>query len=468
MPAKDAHAVRIFTLLTVIASTLSLYWPNQAPAAAPKNTPPVDLTPNIVAGDLQQVKLLFELDGKLTLKAESAGPITTPVKVKAQLVYDEKTLAAAAPPKTTWPASAVRYYETAQATITFAEGTVQPTLRSDRRIVAVSSASADDVVLYSPLGPLDRDELDLINTPANSTLLDGLLPRRTVSVGETWKVSPELLTALLGLDRVNSQSVTCKLERVERNAAVVHATGPVSGASGGVSSEMTVAAKFTFDLTRKRINWFAMSIKEKRAVGHAQPGIEATARIQMSLAARTTVPTLHADVLGDLNLTADTASRLLEFRSPSGGFELLLDRTWHVMIERQDVSILRLVDRGDLLAQCNISALPPIDEGEQFTIIDFQEDVKRALDANFGEFVAASESLTDGGLHVMRVVATGTISDLAIEWAYYHLSDDQGRRASSVFTYESELADRFAAADQAVTSSFRFVDPPPTKDAESK
>ncbi len=179
----------------------------------------------------------------------------------------------------------------------------------------------------------------------------------------------------------------------------------------------------------------------------------------MATSPRSLVPTLHPDVLADLNLKADPASRLLEFRSPNGGFELLLDRNWHVMVERQDVSILRLVDRGDLVAQCNVSALAPIDSKEQFTMIDFQNDVKRALDADFGEFLAASESLTDSGLHVMRVVASGNISDLSIEWVYYHLSDDQGHRASCVFTYETDLVDRFAAADQAVISSFRFVVP---------
>ena len=114
-------------------------------------------------------------------------------------------------------------------------------------------------------------------------------------------------------------------------------------------------------------------------------------------------------MLADLNLKPDEPARLLEFRSPAGGFELLLDRRWHVMIEREDVSVLRMVDRGDLIAQANISALPPLEQGEAFTIVDFQQDVKRALADHFGEFVTASESVTDSGLHVMRVVTTGKI-----------------------------------------------------------
>jgi len=90
--------------------------------------------------------------------------------------------------------------------------------------------------------------------------------------------------------------------------------------------------------------------------------------------------------------------------------------------------------------------------------VDFQEDIKRALEGKFGEVVTATESVSDSGLHTMRVVVVGTVSDIPIHWIYYHMSNGQGRRASCVFTYESDLADRFGAEDQAVTSSFLFVE----------
>ena len=171
------------------------------------------------------------------------------------------------------------------------------------------------------------------------------------------------------------------------------------------------------------------------------------------------VPALHDSVLADLNLELNQPAKLLEFRSPNGGFELLLDRQWHVMIEREDVSVLRMVDRGDLIAQCNLSSLPTLEKGETFSLVDFQQDIQRALATHFGEFVTASETVTDDGVHVMRVVTTGKEkeSSLAIDRVYYHLTDSQGRRASAVFTHESDLAERFGAADQAAISSFRFT-----------
>jgi hypothetical protein len=148
----------------------------------------------------------------------------------------------------------------------------------------------------------------------------------------------------------------------------------------------------------------------------------------------------------------------LEFKSDNAGFQMLVGRTWHVMIDRQDVAVMRFVDRGDLIAQCNLSQLPELAENEPFAMEQFQQDIKRILDENFGEFVTASESQNDEGLHVMRVVASGTVSDLPIHWVYYHIRNPAGRRASCVFTMEANLVDRFEGADHSLISSFQFTE----------
>ncbi len=455
LPIHDLPVPRIVRFCLIITAPLCLLQAQVNPALAGSPAAKSDLTPKRVVGELCHVRVQFELDGELTLKADGENPAKSPVKVKAQLAYDEKTLQMDAAGRAA--SSTVRHYESAQATIEYRQGALQPRLREDRRIVAVSAPGPHDVILYSPLGPLDHDELDLIDVPANSALIDVLLPGRPVGVGETWSLQTDWLAPLLGLDAVHTSSIACKLDRVEKHLATVHVQGTISGSVDGVASEMTLAAKLGFDTQLKRITWYAMSLREKRAVGHAHPGLEATARVQLTVQPRSQVPALHADILADLPLTADPASQLLEFRSPTGGFELLADRRWHVLIERPDVSVLRMVERGDLIAQVNISALPPLEEGETFTIVDFQQDVQRALDKHFGEFITASESITDTGLHVMRVETTGQTNGLAIAWIYYHVSDDTGRRLACVFTCESALAERFAAVDQSLVSSLRLV-----------
>lgn len=456
MPVNDSPTRIIRRFCLIIVSLLCLWQLQVNPALAADRPAEADLTSALVPGETCRVKVLYELDGELKLKVEGGLPAKSPVKVNAQLVYDEKMLAL--DPSQSRANSAVRHYESAQAAIVYREGTVQPQLREDRRIVAVQAASAQDVILYSPLGPLDRDELDLIDVPANSALIDALLPARQMTVGQTWKLEVDWLAPLVALDAVHQSNLVCKLDRVEKNLAMIHIQGNVSGSVGGVSSEIGLAAKLSFDLKAKRVTWYAMTLKENRAIGHAHPGLEATARIQMAIQPASNVPNLHPDMLADLHLQADEPARLLEFRSRAGGFELLTDRRWHVLIEREDVSVLRMVEGGDLIAQANLSALAPLESGETFTIIDFQQDVKRALTDHFGQFVTASESVTDNGLRLMRVVTTGKVDDLPIDWVYYHIMDDAGHRLSCVFTYESALSDRFAAVDQSLLSSLRFVE----------
>ena len=195
------------------------------------------------------MKVLFELDGELTLQSQGKqGAAKTPVQVQAQLVYHEKAVAIdGGEPRVT---RAVRHYETARATIQYKEGAVRPLLRDDRRIVALALEQAPEAVLYSPLGPLDQDELDLISVPANSALVNSLLPGRAVGVGETWKLKCDWLAALVGIDAIHQDEVTCKLDRVEKGQAIVHLQGTVGGAAEGVSSDIGLAAKYSYDIKR--------------------------------------------------------------------------------------------------------------------------------------------------------------------------------------------------------------------------
>ncbi len=295
------------------------------------------------------------------------------------------------------------------------------------------------MVLFSPLGPLDRDELDLITVPANSAMVDALLPNRLVAVGETWKLDTDWLAPLLGLDAVHRSTVVCKLDRVEKNLAIVHAREPSAVRRTGVSSEITLAAKYSFDTQLKRITWYAMTLKEKRAVGHAHPALEATARVQMAIEKAVQRADSAPERAGRPELKADEPARLLEFRSPSRRLRAAAGPP----LARDDRAggRERPADGGpgDLIAQSNISALPPLEKGETFSHRGFPAGREAGLGRPFRRI---RHGLGIGHRQRPARHAGGhdrQDSELSIDWVYYHLTDDQGRRASCVFTYESEL-----------------------------
>ena len=75
-------------------------------------------------------------------------------------------------------------YRRADAAIRIDKDGVKPTLTSNRCLVGVK-VEGSTVTMFSPEGPLSRDELDLIDLQGNSLLLDRLLPLERVAIGDT-------------------------------------------------------------------------------------------------------------------------------------------------------------------------------------------------------------------------------------------------------------------------------------------
>ena len=413
-----------------------------------------DLKPSQSLGKFQRVKVVLEVNGKLKLNAAGSSVSKLPIKVKGELLYDERMLAAVPGQR-----KHARYYHRAQATIEVQRTRKQTELPENRRLI-VSQQRTQSLKLYSPMGPLSRDSLELVGIQGSSAVVDQLLPAHRVDIGESWSNDDATIGALLGLEAVLQNDVKSTMRKVEGPIVIVKMQGSVSGAVGGVSADIKLDAIYNFDRDLGQVTWLAMSIKEHRAIGHAEPGIDATARLRIALAPIDNSPALTDDALADLPLEFHEGSELVELHSQEGGFRFLHARGWQVMVDRHDVSILRLVQRGDLIAQCNASNLPPLKPDQQLQLAAFQADIQRALGDKFGQFTEGSRSSTEAGLRVLRTVVSGVVSELPIQWTYYHLSNKTGRQVSLVFTLDARLVERFADADQMLVESFRFVDLP--------
>ena len=233
-----------------------------------------DLQPVLPADSITRVEIVLQVGGEALLVSEGKKT-SLPMSVVANLAYDERLL-----PGGTSAARvrAVRYYDTANVAIKMATGGQKPSLRADRRLIVASSDKAA-VELVSPAGPLSRDELDLIELPGSSLLIDQLLPTGPVAIGDTWTHSADLLAGLLGLDATSDVEVTSRLEQVADGLAKVVLTGSLRGAATGVGTQIELKAKYNFDLQSKRINYFALLVKEKRSVGHVGPGLDVVAKL---------------------------------------------------------------------------------------------------------------------------------------------------------------------------------------------
>ena len=440
-----------FSLLrgAVFAMTacVSLIWTTTSKGAA------ANLSSARKSGDMDRVEVALDVGGTLKMVGEN-GIEKLKMSASGTAKYHEKLFQRATPE---WDRlRVVREYEEARATIQVNEHTTTPALRKERASIVVAGHEKG-LQLFGVDGPLSRDELDLIELPCNTAILDELLPGKEVSAGQTWEHSAELTAALLGLDAAGVSDLKSKMIKVEGNAATVEMNGEVQGAIKGVTTKIEVKARYKFDLKSKRITWLGLLLKEDRSIGHVGPGMEITAKLQITIQPGAKQEKLAA--MTDAESLKELAPEyaMLEYEPPKGYYRLLYDRRWHVMTDEPNLVSMRMIDRGELLAQAKVSTPAGTSHNATPTIQAFQQEIQKSLDDEFGEFVESTTTQNSLGVITHRVVVRGVVSELPIEWRYYLLVGPDGRQVVVAFTLEETLAERFGTSDEELVDYLEFT-----------
>ena len=377
-----------------------------------------------------------------------------PLSVDGALEYDERTL-----PADSKEIRAVRHYRQTSGKVIVNQRQFLPKLHDDRRLVLVTCRSGN-VKLRGLQGALTREELELVDVQANSLLLDQLLPPQSVQIQQSWPLDAELLTALFRLDATQSAEGAATLERVAGQQAIIALDGIIDGTAADVPTRIQFEGAATFDLQRRGLSQVDVTFKERRRISGAQPGIDARSRLRVELAAVDRPAELSDDALA--GLLEHSSGDLIRFVPRQGVFTIHHDPRWRVISDSPRLAVLRLLDRGDVVAQGNLSLLPSLPAGKQLSLDAYRRDVEKTLKSYKGQVAQVEQRKTDNNLTLLRVSAVGTIQELSVEWVYLHLSNDKGQRVSCVFTLESKMADRFHGAELELVSGLQFGEPEKT------
>jgi hypothetical protein len=447
---KRSHVLPLFSYALAVVSCTAVL-------AASDSASRITLRSQRKPGQTDRVVVKLEVGGK-TRYTDNDKPKTEKMSVVCDLDYFEKTLVVPDDAGATW--RAVRDYKVAAAEVKVGEDGFKPALEQQHQLIVAETAK-QETLLFSPNGNLARDELDAIEVPGNSLLLDLLLPDKPVKVGDHWPHSAELMAAILGLDEVAKTTVESTLAEATIDVARFTFKGRVEGASYGVSTAVEVQGKYRFNRRTGRIDWLAMLAKEDRNSSFVADGVDAVSRLQVIVTSAEEPASLSEPALAKLTLKATPQLAHLSYKSPDGSWRCLQDRRWYVIHQRANspVAVFRLLDRGMLAGQCNVSSLPARAPDKLVSLEEFQADVRQALGKSFGELVDAGQSANDADYRLYRVAVSGTSSEIAMRWVYYLVTDPLGRQAALTFTVEQELAERFGDADKAMVQSLRFSEP---------
>jgi hypothetical protein len=405
-------------------------------------------------GQIDRVKVQLKVSGEM-INIVDRKEQREKMSVDCDLDYDEKTLEI--PTNDENISRSIRSYNKAEAAIKVGDMNFKPILGPERTLI-VDEITPQTVLLFSPRGPLTYKELELIDVQADSLLMDRFLPDKPVAVGDAWKHSEKLMAQLLGLDEVGQTDVQSVLKEVTDQVARFEMSGKVAGAIDGVTSEVEIQARYRFILRNKRIDWLGMRILEQRRSSPVSDGFNTVAILQVNIVPEGQTARLSEAELKDLPMRSTPELTKLYHVSKQGGWEVTHDRNWYIFRDKQDLAILRRLEKGEVIAQGHISSLPQAKPDKLVSLEDFQADVKKALAKEFKEFVEAGQTVDEANRRVLRVVLRGVASDLPIMWIYYHIADQQGRQMACVFTFEEKYADLFGKTDQKLIDSLQFIE----------
>lgn len=402
-------------------------------------------------GDQWQIALELKLAGDLLVR--SGDKITTlNLSAVARHQFPERALDVDAEGKL---ARVARHYDVAQASITVHGATTQRTLRPERRL-QVAQVIRAETVTYAPYGPLTREEHELTGQHLDTLAIAGLLPSDEVELGESWEPTPATVQAICGLDGLISHELKCKLSKADATRALISISGPVVGITGGSEVTIEVAAELVFDPRTEHWTSLDWKQKEERTHGPVSPAskTEATTTVRRTFPAK--AESLADGIVNNLPATPDEGLLYLIFRDAKGRWEFLYDRNWHVVAQTEQYIVLRVLDRGELVGQLNVTPLPRMKPGQHISVDELRKIATDVPGLKINQILQTGEVPAEKGHWIYRISVAGQSDDTPVVQNFYAVAGPEGEQVLLSFTTEVAQVERLGGRDLAIVSTVSF------------
>lgn len=363
---------------------------------------------------------------------------------------------------------AVRKFQSADMVTSVGDHKTEVKLPNQARVI-VSEGYREGIRHYCPSLKLDRDSIDLLELPGDPLVLAALLPLQAVDLDEEWIPSDWVMQMLTGIEAVESSELTCKLTAANSVSAKISFNGKVKGQRFGANTEVDVKGTLIFDLRTNHVARTQAIYTIKADVGTVYPGLEIVVSSNLVRNIAQNDESFTADLLNSIPLEPEENSLELQYAVPQWGVTLNHGRNWHLyqaVFDTPDpVAILRLVEHGSLVCQCNFSPQLKAAPGQDVPIDQFEADIQRSLGDNFKKVLETEEIPTNDGRSIYRVSVEGEQEYKGVKggvlipmnWIYYLVSDQTGNQISFVFAVEKPLVEQLNRRDVDIVKSLRFV-----------
>lgn len=406
-------------------------------------------------GDCFRITIALSISGKL----KSAGPDGK---------VDELSLAASASHRyAEWVESAdaqgvitktIRGYEQCESTANLPGVTTKRMLGKERRVVVVQKEQAGPL-LYSTAGPLTRDELDVAAGQFDTMALPGLLPGKAVNLHESWPIAPAIVQSICLFDGLTKHSLAGKLLEVKGNDAIFAVEGEAEGVEVGAVVKLKLNIRGTFDLTTKRITKLTAEEVDNREQGPVAPACSVTAKLELSRVAvvEPTELTVADRATAPKGTTIPVNLTQIRYEDPAGKYSILHGREWHVVAATREQVLLRLVERGEFVAQATILNWKDAKMGEHSTPAEIKDAISRQPGWAAEKLLEDGEIASDRGRWLYRLVAEGKQDETEVRQGFHLLAGPKGQQVVMTVIARKERAERIGTKDVELINAIEFA-----------
>jgi len=128
--------------------------------------------------------------------------------------------------------------------------------------------------------------------------------------------------------------------------------------------------------------------------------------------------------------------------------------------------VLRLMDRGDFVAQATVTAWAKTDPGKHMSGEDFQEEIANTPGWDADQVLQVGELPLEKGNWGYRISALGQLDGMKVMQNFYLVAGLQGEQMVLSFTMKQSMVDKLGTRDLSLVSGLEF--PSSSKDEPEK
>ncbi len=352
----------------------------------------------------------------------------------------------------------VRFYENASADIELNKKKETSKLADDNRYILINRAAKEDVVdrvaFASIAGRLNQRQWQLIDVPASSTLVGQLIKEDKLKVGNKWKPDLETLADLVLVHEIDQSDVEIQVDSINNAVAKLTINGAVQAADDDVQASIRINGKIFYNTRTQRVTRVQWSLRHKKDEGQIAPGFDVLIKVQVDIQPTQAPRKLTTDnivrVRGNRKINSD-----LILENPSKRTQLVHDRRWRSVINSPEATILRLLDKGQIIGQCNVLVMPHLSSQDALSLKGFEASVSKAITEK-GKVVSATQRKTKNGNLIYSVEAAGVQDNVELTWIYHNVTQPNGQRAMLIITTETDLAETIRDSELKMVDSIEI------------